>query len=518
MKKAHLFLAALAASHGVQAAKPADPAQSQKRLNILFAFGDDFGRYASVYAALEVDNELCRMVSTPAFDRVAREGTLFMNAHVPAPSSTPCRSSILSGRYFWNTGRGAILQGARWDASIPSWPLILEQAGYHIGFTYKVWSPGTPANAPYGAQSNCYQKHGNKFCRFSQNASRGDGGQAVRQELYDEITGNFEDFLAARPAGEPFCYWWGPTNTHRPWVKGSGKKLWGLDPDRLKGRLPACMPDVPEIREDFADYLGECMAFDSGLAVIIKILEQRGELDNTIIVVSGDHGIPGFPHGKTNLYNLGTRVGLAVRYPAAVAAGRTVDDMVNLMDLAPTFLEYGRAPIPDSVSGRSLKPLLESRNSGQIDKSRTYVITGRERHVADARQDYLPYPHRAVTTAQYKYIRNFAPSRLPEGTFEAGFKDMDGGPTKSWLMENYHNAAYARYMDMAFGLRPYEELYDLRKDPWEIVNLAYDPASQKVRREMGALMDSVLTVWRDPRMAPGVCRFDTPEYAAPKEE
>ena len=121
------------------------------RPNILFAFADDWGQYASAYARLKPGTP-SDLVSTPNFDRIAKEGVLFTRAFVNAPSCTPCRSSLLSGQYFWRTGRGAILQGAIWDSSIPSFPLILKDRGYHIGFTYKVWSPGTPADAPYGGQ------------------------------------------------------------------------------------------------------------------------------------------------------------------------------------------------------------------------------------------------------------------------------------------------------------------------------------------------------------------------------
>ena len=140
---------------------------SDKRPNILFAFADDWGRYASAYRQIEGDNTPNALLDTPNFDRIAHEGALFTNAFVPAPSCTPCRSSILTGRYFWQTGRGAILQGAVWDPSIPSYPLLLEEAGYHIGYTYKAWSPGVPRDAPYGGDRTRYAPAGTKFGEFS---------------------------------------------------------------------------------------------------------------------------------------------------------------------------------------------------------------------------------------------------------------------------------------------------------------------------------------------------------------
>ncbi len=487
-----------------------------RRPNILFAFGDDYGRYASIYAEKEPDNEICKLISTPNIDRVAHEGVLFMNAHVPAPSSTPCRSSVLSGQYFWRTGFGAILQGAEWDMSIPSFPLILQQNGYHIGFTYKVWSPGSIADAPYGAKANRFQAHGNKFSNFSQNVTAqvkaGSSIEDAKRKLYDEVAANFKSFLASRPDGAPFCYWWGPTNTHRQWEQGSGKRLWGIDPDDLKGKLPAFLPDEPEIREDFADYLGEALAFDCGLGILLDILEQLGELDNTIIVVSGDHGIPGFPRSKTNLYNIGTRVSLAVRYPETVKSDRVADDVVNIMDLSPTFLDFAGVEIPDVMTGRSLKPLLECDRSGQIEAGRTFAVTGRERHVGEAREGRLPYPMRAIVTTEYKYIRNFEPSRMPVGTYETDFKDLDRGPTKTWFMANYFREEYSYFMDLAFARRPYEELYDLRKDPWEVNNVAGDRRYRKVLRKLSDMLDSVLTTTGDPRMQRGKCIYDTPLF------
>lgn len=485
-----------------------------RRPNILFAFGDDYGRYASIYGEKESDNAICKLISTPNFDRIAKEGVLFSNAHVPAPSSTPCRSSVLSGQYFWRTGYGAILQGAEWDMSIPSFPLLLQDDGYHIGYTYKVWSPGKVHDAPYGGNKNKYQAHGNKFCRFSQNVSAVPKSEMeeAKQMLYNEVAANFEEFLAARPDDAPFCYWWGPTNTHREWEKGSGQNVWGINPDDLKGILPACLPDEPAIREDFADYLGEVLAFDHGLGILLDILERKGELDNTIIVVSGDHGIPGFPRAKTNLYNLGTTVPLAIRYPKSIPGNRVAEDVINLMDLCPTFLDFAGLKPPAVMTGQSLKPLLENEKEGQIEENRTFVVTGRERHVAAAREGRLPYPMRAVVTADYKYIRNFEPSRMPIGTYDKDFKDLDKGPTKVWFMKNYFQKRYARYMTLAFGKRPYEELYDLRKDPWEVNNIAQDDHYCQVLRDLSEKLDSVLTITGDPRIQKGKCVFDSPAF------
>src|SRR5262245_11265295 len=241
---------------GLAAADSAAP-----RWNILFLFADDWGRYASAYAGLDGRPTLNDVIKTPNVDRVAREGTLFRNAFVNAPSCTPCRSSLMSGRYFFNTGRGAILRGAIWDETIPSFPLLLRDAGYHIGKSYKVWSPGTPVDAPFGRQQYAYEKAGRAPNNFSEESyermERGMSVAAAREEILAQVRGNFDQFLADRKPGQPWLYFFGTTTTHRKWIKGSGKKLWGIEPDSLKGKMPAFLPDVPEVREDVADYLGE---------------------------------------------------------------------------------------------------------------------------------------------------------------------------------------------------------------------------------------------------------------------
>lgn len=508
--------------------------QANDRPNILFVFADDWGRYASAYGRLE-PGTINDAVLTPNFDRLAASGVLLTHAFVNSPSCTPCRSSLLSGQHFWRTGRGAILQGAVWDTQIPTFPLMLESSGYHIGHTSKVWSPGSPANAPIGAQRTAVKPAPANFNNFSEYVHAAPAPEAAKSKLLAEVASNFRTFLNASEKNRPFLYWWGPTNTHRTWVRGSGQKLWNIHPDSLKGKLPRHFPDVPAVREDVADYLGEVQALDAGLGSLLQVLEESGQKNNTMVIVSGDHGIPGMPAGKCNLYDLGTRVSLAISWPDHIPANRVIEDFVSLPDLAPTILDAAGIETPQVMTGKSLLAILKSSATGQLDPQRDHVLIGRERHVARARADLLPYPQRAIRTRDFLYIHNFAPDRWPMGiapgfglppgpmpsheqlessTF-AAFADMDASPTRTWLIENaVDNPAYRPYFNRAFAQRPAEELYDLKKDPDQWTNVASDPAYADIRTSLSLRLMDLLKSTNDPRVTSTPSAFDLPPYSA----
>lgn len=507
---------------------PAARAAADPRPNILFCFADDMGRYASAYAGIDKDPGLNAAIRTPNIDRVAREGALFRNAFVGAPSCTPCRSGLLSGRYFFQTGRGAILHNATWDPAIPSFPLLLRDAGYHIGKMYKVWSPGTPADAPFGGQAHAFEKAGRDFNDFSENATRlvreGVPREEAKRRMLDQVGANFDAFLAARGKGRPFLFWFGPTNVHRKWEHGSGTALWDINPDDLKGRLPPFLPDVPVVREDIAGYLGEIQAFDAAVGLLVARLEAAGELSNTVVVVSGDHGMPGMPSGKCNLHDFGTRVTLAARGPG-IHPGRVVDAPVLVNELARTFCQLGGVKPPADMMGHGLADLWGDGPA----LPRHFAVTGRERHVSQTRAGLLPYPSRAVHDGRWLYIRNFKPDRWPLGDPPADgkwpsaeevsretyavFADMDASPTKAWMVEHRDDPGVKPLFEKAFGLRPAEELYDTEADPHQMRNLAADPGHASRRNDLQAALFNILVNAGDPRVQDPSDTFDKPPYA-----
>lgn len=463
------FTIALSALAILTAALDATAADDM-RPNILFCIADDWGcPHAGAYGD--------PVVQTPAFDRLAAEGVLFENAFVTAPSCTPCRNSILTGQYHWRLEHG----GNLWSTLHPKYPVypeLLEGSGYFIGHWRKAWGPGN--------------------WRFL-GREKDPAGPTFK---------GFEDFLAHRPADKPFCFWLGASDPHRPYKPNTGAES-GIDIDRI--RLPADLPDNETIRNDVADYYFEVQRFDRDVAAALAALERTGELDNTIIVMTGDHGMP-FPRHKCHLYDSGTRVCLAIRWGNQVMPGRRVTDFVSLADLAPTFLAAAGVDVPDQMTGQSLMNVLSSNESDRIDPQRDHVLTGRERHtVAQEPPSTGGYPSRAIRTDRYLYIRNFRPERWPSGAPDE-YRDCDGSPSKSFLINHHNDPAIKPYFDLAFAKRPAQELYDLRGDPEQMKNVAGDPEYGDALRRLDQQLMTELRETADPRVLADEEPFDHYPY------
>jgi arylsulfatase A-like enzyme len=455
--------------------------REKRKPNILFCIADDWGwPHAGAYAD--------PVVQTPTFDRLAREGVLFAHAYVSSPSCTPCRNALLTGQHHWRLEEGANLWSTL-DVRFPVFPLLLEAAGYHVGYWRKCWGPGDLKAGGY--------------------KDRHPGGKNYPQ--------GFQQFIDARGDGQPFCFWLGTSDPHRPYKAGSGE---ASRMDLSEVVVPDFYPDVPEIRSDIADYYFEVQRFDSDCAAAIRILEEAGELDNTIIVMTGDHGMP-FPRCKSNIYEMGVHVPLAVRWGDMIKPGRRVTDFVSFVDLTPTFLEAAGLDVPKEMTGQSLMPLLRSQQEGRILEGRDYVIFGKERHVpAQKSPDMGGYPCRGLRTDRYLYIRNFEPDRWPAGVPEGAthpmdrFADCDDGPTKLFLMERRDDPKYRRYFELSFAKRPAEELYDIGHDPHQLDNLAGRKEYHDVQIRLSALLDEKLKHTADPRATGGPVLFDGYPYRA----
>lgn len=458
------------------------PLVAAEQPNILFAIADDWGwPHAGAYGDA--------VVQTPTFDRLAREGALFEQAYVSSPSCTPSRGAILTGKYHWEL-EGAGNLWSIFPNKFDTYPELLEQKGYYTGATGKTWGPGkteTPRRQLAGTQR----------------------------------VKNFAQFLKQRPQkDQPFCFWLGTIDPHRPFVKDAGADS-GMDLSKV--HLFGHSPDNAVTRGDVADYYFEVQRFDRLVGDAITALEKAGELDNTIIVMTGDHGMP-FPRCKSNNYDCGVRVPLAIRWPARIKAGTVVKEFVSLIDLAPTYIDAAGLDVPPSVTGASLLSLI----AGNDKRNRSHVLHGKERHVPGQEGDDMGgYPSRAIRTGDFLYIHNFKPNRWPAGTPDykqaafpnAWLADCDNGPTKTYLVENrdkddIHRRAY----DLCFAKRPADELYDLTKDPEQLTNVAADKAYASRLAELKAQLFAELKKTGDPRVTGLGPDFDSFPYigGAPK--
>ena len=244
--------------------------------------------------------------------------------------------------------------------------------------------------------------------------------------------------------------------------------------------VPGFLPDLPCVRNDIMDYYFEIERFDRECGNIIRFLEEKNELENTLIVMTSDNGMP-FPRAKANLYDYGTRMPLAMYWKGKIVAGSEIEDFVNFIDFGPTFLEAAGIAIPDQFSGRSMLPLFGENQNEKPDRSKVYLE--RERH-ANVRKGDLSYPCRAVRTKDFLYIRNFMPERWPAGDPETyvsvgQFGDVDNSISKFLIMDRKGKGEEHDLFNLAFAKRPAEELYVLKDDPYNLHNLAGNPEYQE---------------------------------------
>lgn len=446
-----------------------EPATSQAadRPNILFLMADDWGfPHSPIYGD--------KTVKTPTFEQLAKEGVVFEHAYCCSPSCSPSRASVLTGQMFYRLEEAANLYTTL-SAKFAVYPDILEAAGYVVGRQGKGWGPGNVTA----------------------------GGRKTNPAGRDAE--NFAKFLKKLPAGKSFCYWFGSFDPHRPYRKGigvaNGMKLADVN-------VPAWLPDTDEVRSDLLDYYWMVQKFDKDCAEILKQLEGAGLAENTIVVSTGDNGMP-FPRAKCHLYDCGVHQPLAIRWSAKVKGGRRVDDYVRFDDFAPTFLQAAGLPIPKDMTGGSLLDILTSGKSGQVEAARDHVVVGRERHDR-GRDNDLGYPMRAVHTKEFVYIRNFKPDRWPMGDpdKERGLLDSDPGPTRTYLADHRNDPKVKPFFELAAAKRPAEELYDLKKDPDQLVNVADKAEYAATKKQLSEKLMAYLSKTADPRAAGKGDEFD----------
>jgi N-sulfoglucosamine sulfohydrolase len=470
---------------------------SDVKPNILIVISDDQSYpHCSIYGS--------KMVHTPNFDSIAKEGLLFNNAYCGSPGCSPSRASFLTGRQTWQIEEAGT-HASGFQKKYKSFPEVLKESGYYIGHCGKGWAPG---------------KHEAK--------SNPAGGQNYGKNYVKAFAG----FMDKRKKDQPFCFWFGSHDAHRGFKKGSGlkagKKLEDVD-------LPNFLPKSKEVLSDLLDYAFEVDRFDRDLGDYIKILKEKGEFENTIIVVTSDNGMA-FPRAKANCYDFGIHVPLAIRWGNGIKTpNRTIDDLVCQIDITATIYELTKVKPPEDypISGRSLKSLFDSDKSGIIEKDRV-IFSGRERH-SSVRFNSLGYPQRCIRKGNFLYIYNIKSERWPAGAplklggnssypkgksltngkLGSGFHDIDGCPTLTFLLKNKDEKEMKFFYEASVNKRPKEELFDLSKDADCLNNLINNPEYKDIHKSLSEQLLSQLKKDNDPRVTGNGDIWETyPRYSS----
>jgi N-sulfoglucosamine sulfohydrolase len=367
-------------------------------------------------------------LQTPHLDRVGRSGMRFNRAFVTSPQCSPNRAALFTGC------AAHTIAMSRLHSPLPPWELTyvdaLREAGYFTGILRK------------HHMGESFQK---------------------RLSYYDSEL-RLGDFFSKRPPGRPFFLQVGSTDPHRPYTPGSYPVA--HDPARVV--VPPFLPDTPKVRADLANYYNAIARLDAQVGELLQLLERQGELDHTLILFTGDNGMP-FPRAKGTLYEAGVNVPLLAWWPGHTKAGAVVDDLISHMDIAPTLIEVAGLKKSAKMQGRSLLPLL----SGEPWSPREELFFERNWH---GNLDLI----RAVRTRRHKLIYNLLPMRNV-----GPIKDLRQSPTWESIVEEFDASRLPSRMQDFFALsRPVFELYDLSRDPQERFNLANDPQSAEVAEDL----------------------------------
>jgi arylsulfatase A-like enzyme len=464
--------------------------------NILICIADD-----ASFAHMGANG--CTWIKTPGIDRIANEGIRFRHSYTPNAKCAPSRACLLTGRNSWQLEEAAN-HVCYFPNKFKTFFEALREHGYFTGYTAKGWAPGIVGKIAGKERQLTGTPYNNKTIT-----------PPADYISDNDYAGNFQDFLNDKPENQSFCFWYGGREPHRPYEYGAGTEKGGKKISVID-RMYDFFPDNEVTRQDILDYAYEIEYFDLHTQKILQLLEEHNELENTIVIVTSDHGMP-FPRIKGQAYDYSNHVPLAIMWKNGINyPGRTVDDFVNFIDIAPTLLEAAQVTEKQSgmqpIEGKSLMDILKSSKSGLIDSTRDHVLIGKERHDIGRPHDW-GYPIRGIINNNFLYLINFKSSRWPAGNPETGYANCDGGPTKTEILELRRKGIDDQYWQQSFGKRPEEELYSLKGDPDCVHNLADDKKFQSLKENLKNQMFDELKAQGDPRMFGKGYIFDEYKYA-----
>jgi len=418
---------------------------SQAKPNFVFIIADDVsfndvGCYGNT------------VVKTPNIDQLAKEGMRFTNAFLTASSCSPSRCSIISGKYPHANG-AAELHTPLPENEIP-FPLLLKQNNYYTAHAGK-WHMGP---APHRAFDRYTDNNGYK---------NGDGGE-----------NNWVKFIRERPKDKPFFYWLASFDAHRPW----GADTFKITHDPARMNIPPYFADTPETRQDMASYYNEIGRFDYYIGNVRKELEKQGVVENTVIIVMADNGRP-FPRCKTRVYDSGMQTPFIVFWPKGISGkGIISESLISSVDIGPTILELAGIKSPEEYQGVSFAPILKN----PVAETRKMVFSEHNWHDYEAHE-------RMVRTKDFLYVLNSRPN-LTNG----GPADSKRSETQFALNTLRDNGRLTMAQADVFVVpRPAEELFDVKNDPEQLLNIASVPKYKNKLNEMHDLLVKWQSVTKD---------------------
>lgn len=427
------------------------------RPNVLFILSDDHSYpYLSCYGDTNV--------RTPNLDRLASEGAKFRRFFTSAPQCVPSRAAYLSGR------SPVAARITRFSSPLPrdviTFPEVLKkEAGYYVGVVGRSY------------HLDGSDKGDDEIGSFLRT-----GGYRTFKERFDVVEGGSDEqavkqtaaFLEGRPKERPFCLWVNFSDPHHAWNAPASFR-----PDPASLKLPGHVPDLPAVREQYADYCAEVNRVDASLGRLLALLESAGLTKDTLVIFAGDNG-QALPHGKGSLYDPGCNVPFLVRWPGVVAPGGDSSALLSGEDVGPTVLAAAGLKAAPGMTGISFLPLLK----GEVAKVRDHVFTERGPHgsapvkvgMANSGYDLS----RAVRSDRYKAIYNCTPW-LPYSPV-----DSAGGPAWKSIQELHAKGGLSAGLAATYFTtpRPVYEFYDLEKDPSELENLSGRPEVAEAERAL----------------------------------
>lgn len=434
-------------------------AQGPARPNILWILGEDIGPEMGYLGTPEV--------TTPNLDRLAARGMVFTHAFTTSPVCSSSRSAFNTGMYQTTIGAHNHRSHRPEDPSPYPYPLPegvrivsdwLRHAGYFTG----------------------------NIRQFPEEAGLAGTGKTDWNFTYDGQPFDFDQWAELKQH-QPFYAQVNFPETHRgeAWNTAHQRIDRPADPDKVI--LPPYYPDHPVVRADWAQYLNTVMALDKKVGIVLRLLEQDGLAENTVVVFMGDHG-RAMVRGKQWPYDSGLRVPMLIYWPEALnppaqyEAGGTTDQLISAIDVTATTLAIAGVPKPVQMQGRIFL-------GSHAEPPRYYVFGGRDR--GDETVDRI----RTVRTHRYRYLRNF----YPEQPFLQTNRYKEATYPTIWVMRKLHaegKLTPAQAFLMA-PIRPREELYDLYRDPYETNNLASSPAHQEILKQLRYEVENWIEVSND---------------------